>query len=60
MEGPGRHVAVVEDTTNEREGGIARGEDDLVGELKAEVVGDENEEVGEVAERGSDLCVAMA
>lgn len=60
MEGPGRHVAVVEDAADEREGGIAGGEDDLVGELKAEVVRDENEEVGEVAERGGDLCVVMA
>lgn len=60
MERPGRHVAVVEDTTYEREGGIAGGEDDLVGEFKAEVVRDENEEVREVAERGGDLCIAMA
>lgn len=60
MEGPGCHVAIVKDTANEREGGIAGGEDDFVGELKAEVVRDENEEVGEVAKRGGDLCVVVA
>lgn len=60
MEGTGCHVSIVEKATNEGEGCVTRGEDDLVGELEAEVVGDQDEEVGEVAEGGGDLGVGMA
>jgi hypothetical protein len=56
VEGSCRHVPVIKNTADEREGGVTRGEDDFIRELKAKVVGDENKEVRKVAKRSSDLC----